>query len=597
MSAVAFQRTAGEMAVEAWRPLDRALYRWVLAHGGDAPLATTAAWTSFADGQGDAALSLAESRHGMALPDAAQIAALRTSNFVASSDADGLRPFFLDAEDRFYLWRNHAHETAIAAAVIERRTQATSANVDDTDIDLLFQGDRSARVAAQREAVQSVGGKRLFVLTGGPGTGKTTTVLRMVLMLQWQAQQPLSIRIAAPTGKAAQRLVQALREGKQKLREAALPPDWLALLDAIPDSEALTVHRLLGYQPWRNAFVRGVRDPLAADVVIIDEASMVDLAMLRSLLDAVRPQATLILVGDANQLTSVATGSVLGDLVSALASDPRGDLVRLEHSFRAERHLVAVNEAVRIGDGEALANALAASDGQAVPHAVADERALRERLSAWANSLAAIDALRTALPPSSNTDIDASNTQRDALVRSALAALGQRQLLCALRETGFGTVAINDAIESLLRRAWQVDAGAEWYPGRAVIVTRNDYGAGLYNGDVGLCLADSAGRLRVWFEIAGGVRSFAPHTLPAHEPAFAITIHKSQGSEYSHAAVLLPPDAEHRILSRQLLYTGVSRAKRSVEIWATPATVQSALATETRRVGGLQGRVEDGGEA
>ncbi|NCT67922.1 MAG: ATP-binding domain-containing protein [Rhodanobacteraceae bacterium] len=192
-----------------------------------------------------------------------------------------------------------------------------------------------------------------------------------------------------------------------------------------------------------------------------------------------------------------------------------------------------------------------------------------------------------------------SNTaDRATLIRTALATLGQRQLLCALRETAFGSVAINAALEALLRRAWQVDAHAEWYPGRAVIITRNDYPAGLFNGDVGLCLADADGRLRVWFETTAGeggdtgVRSFAPHTLPTHEPAFAITIHKSQGSEYRHAAVLLPPDADHRILSRQLLYTGVSRAKQSVEVWSTQESLDAAVVTEVRRAGGLQGRLD-----
>ncbi len=592
MSALAFRRATGEMAVEAWRPLDRALYRWVLMHGGDTLLATMAAWTSFADGQGDAALSLTESRYGMSSPDAGQIEQLRASPFVATCMADGRRPFVLDAEGRFYLWRNHAHESSVAAAVIRRRAASAPAQADEADIDLLFGNDRSVRVAAQREAVRHVGGKRLFVLTGGPGTGKTTTVLRMLLMLQRRAERPLSIRIAAPTGKAAQRLVQALREGKAKLRDASLPPDWLRLLETIPDIEALTVHRLLGYQPWRNAFARGVRDPVAADVVVIDEASMVDLAMLRSLLDAVRPDATLILVGDADQLTSVATGSVLADVVSALAVEPHEDLVRLTHSFRAERHLVAVNEAVRAGDREGLVEALAASGGQARHQTVADERALHERLVAWGGSLAAVDALRPSLPPVA-ADIEGSaiDASRVALVRSALAELGRRQLLCALRETAFGTVAINAAIESLLRRAWQHDADTQWYPGRAVIVTRNDYAAGLFNGDIGLCLGDTSGRLRVWFETAGGVRGLAPHTLPAHESAFAITIHKSQGSEYAHAAVLLPPDAEHRILSRQLLYTGVSRAKQSVEIWCTPEVLDAALAGSVDRVGGLRSQL------
>lgn len=663
MSAYRFERSDGELAIEAWRPLDRALYRWTIGHGGDALLAATAAWTSFAEGQGDAALPLREGRHGMTPMTDAQIAPLRASPLVAAEAGQDLRPFVLDADARFYLQRNFAHEVAAAASIRERRAAvSTEGNADrvgfavipaktgiqldsgamvpearwipasagmttyaaspegsgrdasDADVDALFHGDCDAAVGPQREAVRRVAGRRLFVLTGGPGTGKTTTVLRMLLMLQRRAAAPLSIRIAAPTGKAAQRLVQALRQGKASLRNhptAPLPADWQALLDTIPDTEALTLHRLLGYEPWRNAFRRNARDPIAADVVVVDEASMVDLAMLRCLLGAVRADATLILVGDADQLTSVATGSVLFDLVAALEADTRDDLVRLVHSFRAERHLVVVNEAVRAGDAQALDVALAASAGQAVLRNVADESALRERLARWAQELAGVEALRPALPvmagDAESRDVPSEDSaaneaaDRTTRVRRALAALSQRQLLCALRETAFGVVDINARLESLLRRVWGIGAQDEWYPGRAVIVTRNDYSAGLFNGDVGLCLADAEGHLRVWFETADGgdgqpdVRSFAPHTLPAHETAFAITIHKSQGSEYRHAAVLLPPDAEHRILSRQLLYTGVSRAKQSVEIWSTPVALQAALSMDVRRSGGLQGRIAAGG--
>jgi len=602
MSAYSFRRAAGELAIEAWRPLDRALYRWVIDHGGGDLLAATAAWASFADGQGDAALPLAENRHGMAPLTADRIGDLRASPFVATSADAGRRPFVIDADGRFYLHRNHADEAAAAAHIRARRAAATQVGDDaqwETDLDALFHSDRSAAVDAQRAAVRAVAGKRLFVLTGGPGTGKTTTVLRMLLMLQRRAPSALAIRIAAPTGKAAQRLVQALREGKSQLRDhanAPLPDDWQPLLDAIPDGEALTAHRLLGYEPWRNAFRRNARDPIAADVVVVDEASMLDLAMLRSLLEAVRPEATLILVGDAEQLASVGTGSILADLVAAFEAEPRGDLVRLSHSFRAERELVAVNEAVRAGDVDALSAALAASAGRVVRHVVADERALLTRLARWTQALVATSALRAMAPATSDgagPGLKASPVS-DAPVRAALVALGERQLLCALRETPFGSIEINAIVEAQLRRAWRVDARAEWYPGRAVIVTRNDYPAGLFNGDVGLCLADADGRLHVWFEGAdGGMRCFAPHALPAHEPAFAITIHKSQGCEYRHAAVLLPPDAEHRILSRQLLYTGVSRAKQSLEIWSAPAALQSALSVQGFRSGGLRDRIAD----
>lgn len=606
MSRYRFRREAGESAVEAWRPLDRAVYRWVRGHGGSEALASVAAWASFADGQGDAALALAEAdaRHGMPPLPADAITALRAEPMVADEDVRQPTPFVLDAAGRFYLGRNHAHERAVADAIIERLRVSTLPTTEagyEADLDHLFAGSRGADVAAQRQAVRAVPGRRLFVLTGGPGTGKTTTVLRMLLMLQRQAGRPLDIRVAAPTGKAAQRLVQSLRDGKRELLDPArapLPDDWRALLDAVPDAEAPTLHRLLGYQPWRNAFRRGARDPLAADVVVVDEASMIDLATLHALLDAVRPEASLILVGDADQLSSVATGSALMDLVAAFEHDGVPELARLRHSFRAERALAVVNEAVRAGDADGLDAAIAAAGAQVAWREVADERALGVELARWTQALAEAD-LRPCLPSARADDAAA---HRARLARQALATLAQRQLLCALREDAFGALAANASIERRLRRDWGIAETAEWYAGRAVIVTRNDYATGLFNGDVGLCLADEDGQLQVWFEAAsqGGeaaeaaMRSFAPHALPPHETAFAITIHKSQGSEYRRAAVLLPPDPAHRILSRQLLYTGVSRAKAALEIWATPAALRAALAQPVRRVGGLADRLRRG---
>ncbi len=599
MNPSAFQRSEGELAVEAWRPLDRLVYRWVMRHGGTPLLAATAAWASLAEGHGDAALPLAQGRHGMAPLRAADIARLRSQALVASAPEHGVRPFALDGAGRFYIWRNHADERAAASAILQRRGASAATPAGDAAdaerlLDELFHGQRGSAVQPQRAAVRQVHGKRLFVLTGGPGTGKTTTVLRMLLMLQRQAGGPLAIRIAAPTGKAAQRLVQSLRQGKANLTGHAtrpLPPDWRPLLDAVPDRDALTVHRLLGYDPRRNAFRRSARDPVAADVVVVDEASMVDLAMLRCLLGALRAEASLVLVGDADQLTSVATGSVLLDLVSALEAAPRDDLVRLAHSFRAERELVAINEAIRAGDGPALEAAMAGAGKQATRHAVGEERALGVRVRRWAQDLAGNAGLRP-LPV-------AGDAPQEPRARAALAALAGRQLLCALREGPFGALAINAALEAALRRAWGIAPGTEWYPGRAVIITRNDYAAGLFNGDIGICLADADGSMRVWFEAsgedAGAVRSFTPHLLPAHEGAFALTIHKSQGSEYDHAAILLPPDAGNRILSRQLIYTGASRARRSLEIWASDAALAAALATEVNRSGGLQPRLKAGG--
>jgi len=623
MSGFAFVRDGGEWACEDWRALERALYRWVRAHGGSVLLATTAAWASRADGDGDAALPLAgANRLGMAPLSPAQIDALRAepmvadvvvSDDVAHDDKVGARPFVIDRALRFYLWRNHAQERAAAAAIRARcagqpahaeRAEAVSIGAERTkvdsvesDLDALFHGERNSDVEAQRGAVRGVIGRRLFVLTGAPGTGKTTTVLRMLLMLQRRAQRPLSMQIAAPTGKAAQRLAQSLRRGKTQLRASGLSPGWLALIDAVPDGDAQTVHRLLGYQPWRNGFRRNAHDPVAADVVVVDEASMIDLGMLRSLLDAVKPDATLILVGDADQLTSVATGSVLMDIVTALETAAGGAVARLQHSFRAERALVAVNEAVRHGDRDAVGAAIAAADGAVVVRAVETAPQLRERLGNWANVLANESVLRQRVPVLAQDAV--ASAARAQAVGVALGALARRQLLCALREGPFGALTVNGCLERLLRNAWNVPENTEWYAGRPIMITHNDYAAGLFNGDVGLCLADADGRLQVWFETAqraragadSSVRAFAPNTLPLHETAFAITIHKSQGSEYDDVAVLLPPEADNRILSRQLLYTALSRARRNVEIWASAAAIEAAIGAPVRRVGGLAERI------
>jgi exodeoxyribonuclease V alpha subunit len=597
MSAYRFVRAAEELTEAPWRPLDRAVLRWTLAHGGSVELARIAAWASLADGEGDTALPLIGAqagRHGMPVLEPSQLDILRAQPLV--SEGSEPAPYVLDADGRFYLWRNHAHELAVATLLQQRRAAAVALAGDEAALDELFQHDRSEAVQAQRAAVMAVAGRKLFVLTGGPGTGKTTTVLRMLLMVQHLAPATApTIQVSAPTGKAAQRLVQSLRQGKQALA-AALPPRWRAGIERIPDGEALTLHRLLGYDPRRNAFTRNAEHPIGADVVVVDEASMVDLAMLHALLAAVRPEATLILVGDADQLTSVAAGSVMMDLVAALEQAGAGDLVRLEHSFRAQRQLVPINRAVRGGDPAGLSEALREAGDAARHRPIDSPERLRRELQRWSEALAALP-IRPRLPAlGRDADDEATHRARSAIALAALQALSGRQLLCALREDAFGAVTLNAAIEQRLKRLWEVPEERLWYPGRAILITRNDYAARLYNGDVGLCLADADGGLRVWFETTdaegqASARGLTPGTLPAHEGAFAITIHKSQGSEYAQAAVLLPPDPEHRIVSRQLLYTGLSRAKQTVELWATEAVIASALARPLQRASGLAARL------
>lgn len=604
---------------EAWRDIDRAVWRWVLAHGGDADTASAAAWASHAEGQGHSALPLSGAA-GLPRFSEAQREALARSPLVADAqggEASSARPFVLDGE-HFYLLRNHRAEVAVAQALAARRAAARAPQcpLAEDDLRALFNGSWQEAEARQRDAVRQAVGRRLMVLTGGPGTGKTTTVLRMLLGLsrehQAQAGALPQLRIAAPTGKAAQRLAESLREGAVRLRSGAHPlgPAWLPHLDAVLAADAATVHRLLGSRGRHGGYVFHAGEPLPADIVVVDEASMLDLGLLRALLAALREDVVLVLVGDADQLTSVGTGSVMMDVVQALESDPRGDLVRLSHCFRADVTLVPVNEAVRRGDAAAFAAAVAAAAAPVAAgrrpavarHAVADTATLHRRLAAWAAELQREFA---------QAGIDTAVAGDDGPALSArLAVLRRQQLLCALREGPFGALQAAATIAAQLRRApaqagWQSGA---WYPGRCVMVTRNDHAARLYNGDVGICLpvADGTGatRLQVAFERAadpsgatgaapdgGNVRLLDPTALPPHEDAFALTVHKSQGSEYERVAVLLPPDADSPLLTRQTLYTGLSRARRAVELWSADAATAKAIATALRRHGRLAERM------
>ncbi|MEO6154897.1 MAG: exodeoxyribonuclease V subunit alpha [Thermomonas sp.] len=599
MTGFGFQRGRGELQEDAWGPLQRALHRWVIAHGGSPLLARTAARASLADARADAALALAgpdAGWQGLPPPTDDEIDSLRQDPMVGNGSSNAATAFVIDRQARFYLWRNFIRERHIGERLRELR-QSSSADTgafDEIALDMLFGTAVSGYDSAQRAAVRQLSHRRFGVLTGGPGTGKTTTVLRMLLMAQQHRQQaglaPARIAIAATTGKAAQRLLASLQDGKralqsrlQRLDSSTHTHSWSTPLAQLPASDALTLHSLLGYRPRDGRFTRNRDLPLDADIVVVDEASMLDLNLLDALLQALPGSAQLFLVGDADQLNSIGTGSVLLDLVAAMQGSD--DLVRLQHGFRAQSpQLPRLLAAARTGDVEGFTSAFDGVD--ACWHRVTTPAQLAVRLDAWGQRLADLPSLRE------GRALD----EADALV--ALDALASHQLLCALREGGFGAVQANAVMERLLRRHWQQPAQATWYPGRAVMVTRNDYALKLFNGDVGVCLADADGSLWVWFEVGAsagdvdvdvrGARAFAPAALPAHESAFAITVHKSQGSEYANVALLLPPATQHQVLTRQMVYTGLSRARQGIELWSGDGALATALATPVRRIGGLQ---------
>jgi exodeoxyribonuclease V alpha subunit len=592
------------------RAIDHMLAQWVRERSDSELVARAAFAVSVAEGAGHACAALGDDEAFSAM----DIAALREHAWVSAGNT--FAPFVLDDHRHLYTWRNWQHERRLAAGLLMRVRGSEPSIVASeiaTSVAELFAGENGPATQWQRVAVAAAPGSKLFVVTGGPGTGKTATVLRLLLMLLRHAQacslpaQP-TVALAAPTGKAAQRLAQAIASGKEQLREQlALDSPFRPWLDRIPHAAAGTLHRLLGYRPRNNTFARDEADPIVADIVVVDEASMVDLAMMRQLVAALRPQAMLILLGDPDQLAAVEAGSVLSDIVASVGEnalpptlarrletiappmlaariDPAplaGQVITLTHVWRAGSGLQRGIASVRIGD-EAWLDAFVANgaDGTLRLHDCADSTALRARVDAWVDTHA--DLFRQLFTPGLAAQV-------------ALLSLRRAQILCALREGAFGVQGINALIARCLGERFGFDASQPWYHGHPVLVTRNDYTRDLFNGDIGIVLHGDDGP-RVWFEVRArdgtlGLRSFSPRTLPGHDSAWAITIHRSQGSEYGNIAVVLPADADNRVLSRELLYTAVSRATQSAEIWASADALRAAAMRPVRRLGGLRERL------
>ncbi len=427
----------------------------------------------------------------------------------------------------------------------------------------------------QRLAVEKALGRRFSVITGGPGTGKTTTVTRLLYALchAHQQQTPegaLRIRMAAPTGKAAQRLVESIRASKQALQQQGLSAPLLA---QIPE-QAATLHRLLGVIPGSLQFRHDQSHPLALDVLLVDEFSMVDLPMMARLLRALPPAARLILLGDADQLPSVAAGSLLAELARPWAGQTPPYLAQLVHSYRFNDQggIGRLARAVIEGQADAAWQQVSAADKADQAVSLADASG---NFDAW------LDAL---------VQTHYRHMFEVATPEAAFERLAQFRILCSHRTGHRGVVAINARIEQALAREGLTSDGP-WYAGRPLMVTENHYGLGLFNGDIGLVWRH-AGRLMAAFWTTDGpaatpaLRWLHLAQLPATETVFAMTIHKTQGSEYDRVALVLPDD-DSPLLSRELLYTGITRAKSSVCIWSTEAIFKHTVQRQVRRYAGL----------
>ncbi|PIE25245.1 MAG: exodeoxyribonuclease V subunit alpha [Neptuniibacter caesariensis] len=501
-------------------------------------------------------------------------------------------------QQRYYLKRYWDYETDIARQLLNR---AKPANVD---LPLLKEGlHRYFTTATDETDWQKVAAavavqKRFSVISGGPGTGKTTTVIKLLALYieQMKSQKKVTnIKLTAPTGKAAARLAESVSRAKQRL----------ALVDEIAaqiPEEATTLHRLLGVIPNSIHFRHDQENPLHLDLLVLDEASMVDLPMMSRLLSALPATARLILLGDRDQLASVEAGSVLGDICGwpeTLQYDPAqagliSDLCQLPVPLQAKAGasfancLALLRKSYRFDENSGigyLARAVNAGDTKQLNAVL--QRGFSDLEHKPLNRDSYEELVKEALHFYTGfMRLVRSGTKPETLLKS----LVNFQLLCALRKGPFGVEGLNERITAELQARGYVEGDSIWYPGRPVMISRNDPGLGLFNGDIGLALKDEAGRLLVWFEQQGEGRSVLPSRLPEHETVYAMTVHKSQGSEFARVVMLMPPE-DSPLLTRELVYTGITRARDQLVLFATDTILTTATLRKTVRAGGLAGRL------
>ena len=549
----------------------------------DAIVAVTSALLSEANSQGHVCLNLAqtcgdEKYSALELPENSTIwmERLKQSNVVGS--AGEFAPLILTEQGTLYLYRHWLDEQAVANA-IRQRCQSIPLN-NPKKIKQLFTewSSNIEEIDWQKVAVFIALTQQFSVISGGPGTGKTTIVLRLLTML-FAENNDLKIALAAPTGKAAARLQQSINNSG---------------FDVV---EPKTLHRLLGITAENQQGRYNGQRPLAVDIVIIDEASMIDISLMAILLNALPGRARVVLLGDSQQLASVESGAVLANLcqqspqfstqfcayllqytgITISADDTKtvleNNVVELQHSYRFDQN----------SDIGRLATAVKTGDMQAVFNVVSNAQT-----SLWQQHVAPAEIL-ISISTLYQSFFKAISDNASPL--KCLQAFEQQRVLCALKQGPQSVQSVNDAIERhIQKQSWRTQQG--FYHGRPIMITQNDYRQQLFNGDTGLILRDGSGELKACFLFDNTLHWFDLVRLPKHETAYAITIHKSQGSEFDNVYVLLAEE-ENPLLTKELLYTAITRAKKQVMLLCSEAILTKTVSTQHQRETGLAGLLEE----
>jgi exodeoxyribonuclease V alpha subunit len=552
--------------------LDRALARFFgqRAVSNSEIVALVAALTSYALRQGHVCLDLNslksnEFKEFIEENIVDEVFELAKSDSQIGSEKDQTAPLILADGHKLYLHRYWHYEKQLIKLL---KARIDEPNRPHTEPNSFPSQISSALSNEQEQAVNRAFNSSLTLISGGPGTGKTTTVLYILAYFAKQSpDKSLKIGLAAPTGKAAQRIQDSLNAGIDKLGLPTEETDKIRI-------EATTLHRLLGYQRHSSNFIHNCKTPLALDVVIIDEASMLDLLLFTKLLDALRSSTKLILLGDRNQLASVEAGSIFGDIIEARSKNKRlsSKVIELTKNYRFgnDSTLFRVCELIKEGNASEALKRINNDDElrlSTLPKPPFIQRHLHSYLD---------EHLKT---------ISEATTPEEALNRIA-----EFCILTPIRKGAYGIEGLNETISFIARQQRGINTRNPYYSGMPIMIAENDYSHNLYNGDVGVVFSPdpSSDELFAFFrdDREPKAKRFTLSSLPKFDIAYATTVHKSQGSEYKHVLFILPP-GRSPLLTRELIYTAISRSRKSVEIWGSPEDMEAAIHNKTLRTSGI----------